>query len=223
MPSRWAARPARRCAASPCACRRRAGPRDPPRDRPRGSSTLPTSSDLYDELQRIYRAAFERLEAQGRIEEAAFLLAEVLQRTRRPWPSWSATAACASPPRWPRRASCRPAWWSASGSWPATGGAPCWIARRTGAFADAVDPPGAQPPARGGRRPCACSGGTDLAEAGDYAAAVEVVWPVHEARRLRARMDGPRHRAGRRTRRPHARAQGRPGARRSSRRSATRP
>ena len=34
--------------------------------------------DLYGELQRIYRAAFERLEVQGSIEEAAFVLAEVL-------------------------------------------------------------------------------------------------------------------------------------------------
>src|SRR5262249_25924337 len=34
--------------------------------------------DLYGELQRLYRAAFERLESQGHIEEAAFVLAEVL-------------------------------------------------------------------------------------------------------------------------------------------------
>lgn len=35
--------------------------------------------DLYAELRALYRAAFQRLDAQGRIEQAAFVLAELLQ------------------------------------------------------------------------------------------------------------------------------------------------
>ena len=58
--------------------------------RPRSSLSIrpggggPTSAwslgtDLYQHLQRTYRAMFARLEAQGRIEEAAFVLAELLR------------------------------------------------------------------------------------------------------------------------------------------------
>lgn len=43
-----------------------------------GTSVLPFAG-LYDELRRIYRGAFERLDGQGRVEEAAFVLAELLQ------------------------------------------------------------------------------------------------------------------------------------------------
>src|SRR5947209_2395367 len=34
---------------------------------------------LHDRLRRLYRGAFERLESEGRIDEAAFVLAELLQ------------------------------------------------------------------------------------------------------------------------------------------------
>jgi len=43
------------------------------------SGTINAGHDLLAELRRIYRASFERLEAQGRIEEAAFVLAELLK------------------------------------------------------------------------------------------------------------------------------------------------
>jgi hypothetical protein len=45
-----------------------------------GTSVLPFAG-LYDELRRLYRAAFERLDAQGRVEEAAFVLAELLRES----------------------------------------------------------------------------------------------------------------------------------------------
>jgi len=48
----------------------------PERSRPWPATKI--SPDLYGELRRLYRDAFHRLEAQARIEEAAFLLAEVL-------------------------------------------------------------------------------------------------------------------------------------------------
>lgn len=47
---------------------------------PAGSgSSLPVVDDLYEHMRRLYRQAFERLVAQGRIEDAAFLLAELLR------------------------------------------------------------------------------------------------------------------------------------------------
>lgn len=41
--------------------------------------TVPLSDDVYRELQRRYRAAFERLDQLGRVEDAAFVLAELLR------------------------------------------------------------------------------------------------------------------------------------------------
>src|SRR5262249_15469783 len=42
-------------------------------------SAIGMGADLLGQLRRLYRSAFERLEAQGKIEEAAFILAELLQ------------------------------------------------------------------------------------------------------------------------------------------------
>jgi hypothetical protein len=150
---------------------------------PRTSSALPTSSDLYNELQRIYRAAFQRLEAQGHIEEAAFLLADVLlaseeavaflERHGRLRLAAEMAEARQLPPGLVVRQ-----WFLAGDHRRAL-----WTARRTGAFADAVTR------LERSRRHEEAQAlrllwGNDLAEAGSFAAAVEAVWPVHEARRL---------------------------------------
>lgn len=150
---------------------------------PRSTSTLPTSSDLYNELQRIYRAAFQRLEAQGHIEEAAFLLADVLlaseeavaflERHGRLRLAAEMAEARNLPPGLVVRQ-----WFLAGDHRRAL-----WTARRTGAFADAVTR------LERSRRHEEAQAlrllwGNDLAEAGSFAAAVEAVWPVHEARRL---------------------------------------
>lgn len=150
---------------------------------PRTSSALPTSSDLYNELQRIYRAAFQRLEAQGHIEEAAFLLADVLlaseeavaflERHGRLRLAAEMAEARQLPPGLVVRQ-----WFLAGDHRRAL-----WTARRTGAFADAVTR------LERSRRHEEAQAlrllwGNDLAEAGSFAAAVDAVWPVHEARRL---------------------------------------
>src|SRR5215469_14118905 len=44
----------------------------------RASSTIGVGPDLMSHLRRLYRATFDRLAAQGRIEEAAFVLSELL-------------------------------------------------------------------------------------------------------------------------------------------------
>ncbi len=45
----------------------------------RPSSTMLLGQSLYSHLNQLYRSTFKRLEAQGRIEEAAFVLAELLR------------------------------------------------------------------------------------------------------------------------------------------------
>ncbi|MES1211770.1 MAG: hypothetical protein ABUL63_05495, partial [Acidobacteriota bacterium] len=149
----------------------------------RTHSALSTSNDLYNELQRLYRMAFERLEAQGHIEEAAFLLADVLlaseeavaflERHGRLRLAAEMAEARKLPPGLVIRQ------WFLSGDRQRA----LWTARRTGAFADAVTR------LERSRRHEEAQAlrllwGNDLAEAGSYVAAVEAVWPVHEARRL---------------------------------------
>jgi hypothetical protein len=45
------------------------------------ASSIGFGGDIYEELKKIYRAAFEKLEREGRIEEAAFVLAELLRES----------------------------------------------------------------------------------------------------------------------------------------------
>lgn len=139
--------------------------------------------DLHAELQRIYRAAFDRLEAQGRIEEAAFLLAEVLnaheeavaflERNGSLWLAAEMAEARNLPPGLVVRQ-----WFLAGDRERAF-----WIARRTGAFADAVT---RLERTRNLEEAEALRllWGAGLAEAGDYAAAVDSIWPIPEARHM---------------------------------------
>ncbi len=152
----------------------------------RPESTRPAlhlAPDLHAELQRIYRAAFDRLEAQGRIEEAAFLLAEVLnaheeavaflERHGSLWLAAEMAEARELPPGLVVRQ-----WFLAGDRERAF-----WIARRTGAFADAVtrlERTRKQEEAEALR----LLWGAGLAEAGDYAAAVDSIWPIPEARHM---------------------------------------
>ncbi|HEX3129650.1 MAG TPA: bpX6 domain-containing protein [Thermoanaerobaculia bacterium] len=139
--------------------------------------------DLYGELQRIYRAAFERLEAQGSVEEAAFVLAEVLsaheeavaflERNGRLWLAAEMAEARNLPPGLVVRQ-----WFLAGDRERAF-----WIARRTGAFADAVtrlERTRNTEEAESLRLLWAAG----LAEAGDFAAAVDAIWPIPEARHM---------------------------------------
>jgi hypothetical protein len=138
--------------------------------------------DLYGELQRLYRAAFERLEAQGHIEEAAFVLAEVLHAHE------EAVAFLERHGRLRLAAEMAEARNLAPGlvvrQWFLTGDREraLWIARRSGAFADAVTRL-ERSRKREEARALRLLWGADLAEAGDYVAAVEAVWPVFDARR----------------------------------------
>ncbi|MFO0658639.1 MAG: bpX6 domain-containing protein [Polyangiaceae bacterium] len=50
-------------------------------NRPRGASTLISSENVYERLRALYQQAFEKLEREGKIEEAAFVLAELLGKS----------------------------------------------------------------------------------------------------------------------------------------------
>jgi hypothetical protein len=159
----------------------------PERSRPWSVGEI--SPDLHGELRRLYREAFHRLEAQARVEEAAFLLAEVLhaheeavaflERHGRLRLAAEMAEARDLPPglvvrQWflagDRRRGLR-------------------IARHAGAFGDAVSR------LERSRRPEEAAElrrlwAQELAGAGDYAAAVDVLWPLAgERRRTRVWMD----------------------------------
>ncbi|HEU4407213.1 MAG TPA: bpX6 domain-containing protein [Polyangiaceae bacterium] len=141
------------------------------------------SENLFDHLRRLYRQAFERLDAQGRHQEAAFVLAELLRQSEEAvsylerkgelrLAAELAEARALPPPlvirQWmlardPRRA--------------------VLIARRHDAFAQAVERLGDS----GEGKELRALWAENLAEAGRYLAAVEVAQPLPEAQRLRLR------------------------------------
>jgi hypothetical protein len=151
----------------------------PERSRPWSVSEI--SPDLHGELRRLYREAFHRLEAQDRIEEAAFLLAEVLhaheeavsflERHGRLRLAAEMAEARDLPPGLVVRQ------WFLAGDRQRG----LRIAHRTGAFADAVtrlERSRETGQASELRRLWA----RELAAAGDYAAAVDTVWTLPEER-----------------------------------------
>ncbi len=146
------------------------------------STTLGLGADLFDGLQRRYRSAFERLVDRGEIEKAAFVLAELLhanleavsflEQHRRLRLAAEVAEARGLPPGVVIRL------WFLVGERDRA----LRIARQTGAFEDAVlrlEQTHAEE-ARALRLVWADA----LASAGAYAAAVDAVWPVADARNL---------------------------------------
>jgi hypothetical protein len=150
-----------------------------------GGSILPMPLDIAEQLRQQYRAAFERLEAQGRHEEAAFVLAELLhaseeavaylERQKR----FRLAAELAEGRDLPADLVVRQ--WLVAGD----GERALWIARRKNAFYSAIarlekgndaDKANAQK--------LRLLWANELARSGDYVAAVSAAWPVVEARHL---------------------------------------
>jgi hypothetical protein len=139
------------------------------------------SPEVYGDLRRLYREAFQRLEAQERIEEAAYLLAEVLhaheeavgflERHGRFLLAAEMAEARHLPPGLVVRQ------WLLAGNRERA----LRIARRSGDFAGAVTrlERSRQPEHAHELRRLWAQG---LAGAGDYAAAVDAVWPLESDR-----------------------------------------
>jgi hypothetical protein len=148
------------------------------------AATSPISGpDVHAYLRRLYREAFTRLEAQGRLEEAAFVLAELLgedaeavvflERHDRLRLAAELAEGRGLPPGVAVRL------WFLAGEVPRA----VALARRTGAFADAVlrlERARQTEPAEALRLLWA----DDLARAGDYGAAVDVAAAVARGRGL---------------------------------------
>lgn len=147
------------------------------------ASALYSGPNLFEELRRRYRRAFEELERAGDIERAAFVLAELLgadeeavaflEKHRR----FRLAAEIAEARGLPAGLVVRQ-WFLAGDVRRAS-----LLARARGAFADAVhrlEASGRKGEAESLRLAWADS----LADAGSFAAAVTVVWPVEPARKL---------------------------------------
>ena len=144
------------------------------------SSSLNLSEGLYEDIQTLYRRAIQKLESEGRIEEAAFILADLLQEREEAvallerHKRFELAAELAEGHTLPPGLIVR-LWFLAGNTERAV-----QIARRTDTFADAVlrlertDPERAKV-LRG-------LWAQERARAGDYAGAVEVIWPLEVAR-----------------------------------------
>jgi hypothetical protein len=148
----------------------------------RASSSIYMGDDLLGQLRRLYRASFERLEAQGRIEEAAFVLAELLQANEEAVAFLERHGKLKLAAEMAEGRDLAPGlvvrqWFMAGDKQRAV-----MIARRTKAFADAVIRLERTDKKQAEILRLLWSGA--LAEAGEYAVAVEVVWPIEAGRNL---------------------------------------
>ncbi len=154
----------------------------------RSARIIGTGDNVLDYLRQLYRAAFDRLVAQGRFEEAAFVLAELLRNNEEAvaflerhgklkLAAELAEARELSPGLVVRQ------WFLAGDVKRAVG-----IARRTQAFADAVLR--LEKTNKEQAEELRVVWAESLAAAGNYAGAVDVLWPVTAARsRAREWMD----------------------------------
>ncbi len=146
------------------------------------ATSLSLGGDLFEELRQRYRRAFERLTARGDIEKAAFVLAELLnaneeavsflERHGRLRLAAEVAEARHLPPGLVIRQ------WFLAGD----RGRAIAVARRTGAFADAVVRLESSHKDEG--RALRLLWADSLASGGAYAAAVDAVWPIETARNL---------------------------------------
>lgn len=149
-----------------------------------GGSSLDFGSGIYEALKARYRRAFERLRDQGDFEKAAFVLAELLHADEEAVSfleqhgKLTLAAELAEARGLPAGLVIRQ-WFLARDRARALR-----LARRSGAFADAVTRLAASHPAEANALRLLWA--DELASAGAYPAAIDVVWPLVEARDLAA-------------------------------------
>ncbi|MFP2900718.1 bpX6 domain-containing protein [Corallococcus sp. 4LFB] len=163
------------------------GPREELRIQPRGRSGAAQSFGggpaVFEALRERYRETFRRLEREGRIDEAAFVLAELLDATEEAVSflerhgRLQLAAELAEGRGLPVSLVVRQ-WFLAKDVARAVS-----IARRSGVFADAVLRLEKTHPAEA--QALRLLWAESLAEAGDWARAVDAVWPVSAARHSR--------------------------------------
>lgn len=150
-----------------------------------GASVMPMPPDIAEQLRQQYRAAFERLEAQGKHEEAAFVLAELLHASEEAvgylerHNRLRLAAELAESRDLPADLVVRQ--WLVAGETERA----IWIARRKNAFYNAIVrlEKGGDDDKKSAQK-LRLLWANELARGGDYVAAVGAVWPVIEARNL---------------------------------------
>lgn len=151
-----------------------------------GGPALYSGPNLYEELRRRYRRAFEQLARSGEVEKAAFVLAELLGADEEAVAflekhgRFRLAAEIAEARRLPAGL-CVRQWFLAGDVRRAV-----LLARSRGAFADAVHRLEASGHARQAQA-LRLAWADSLAEGGNYAAAVTAAWPVEQARGLAGR------------------------------------
>lgn len=151
-------------------------------NRASSSTSMNLGNALFGELRQRYRRAFERLKVQGEIEKAAFVLAELLNESE------EAVSFLERHGKFKLAAEIAEARSLSAGmvvrQWFLAGerGRAIAIARKTGAFADAVIRLESSHKEEG--RALRLLWADSLASSGAYAAAVDAVWPIEAARRL---------------------------------------
>jgi hypothetical protein len=145
-----------------------------------GGGGLGLSLDLFAHIRNLYENAWKRLVAMGRVEEAAFVLAELLGREEEAVQLLETHGLLRKAAEVAEARGLAPGlvvrqWWIAGEHERAV-----QTARRAGAFADAVLRLEKTSPEEARRLRIAWA--EALGDAGDYAQAVDVIWPVEEAR-----------------------------------------
>ena len=148
------------------------------------TTSLGTSTDLLGHFRAVYRQAFERLERAGRLDEAAFVLAELLQQSEEAVSflekhnRLALAADMAEARHLPPGLVVRLRFLSGDRARAIA------FARATGAWADAVTRLERTPDRASEARVLRLEWAASLAQAGAYAQAVEVALPVEEAHTL---------------------------------------
>jgi hypothetical protein len=147
-------------------------------------SSLTLGDELFARLRQIYRQTFERLDAQGRREEAAFVLAELLQQDEEAVAYLEQHGELRRAAELAEARGCAPglvvrAWFLAGDRDRAVR-----LARERGAFPDAIARLGKRP---GDARALRLLWADALASAGDYVGAIQAIQTLPEAAPLLAR------------------------------------
>jgi hypothetical protein len=150
--------------------------------RVRPSSSLVLADDLFGQLRMLYRRTFEQLDAQGRHEEAAFVLAELLQADEEAVAYLERNGELRRAAELAEARGCAPglivrAWFLAGDR-----GRAVRIARERGAFHDAIARLGKSHPDEAQQLRFLWA--DSLAASGKYADAIELLHPMAEAQNL---------------------------------------
>lgn len=151
---------------------------------PGGSYGIHVPLDLQQHLHRVYRQAFERLDREGRIDEAAFVLAELLNARQECLDYLERHGRTAQAAElalgWNMPSATSIRLLLLAGDWHRA----VQMARRDNSFASLIPQLSQQHPALAARMRVAW--GEALADRGEWLAAIDAVWPVTEARNLAA-------------------------------------